>query len=110
MAKRTQLNQLVADKGIMSNLLIIPTDYKDHPDKHTQLIRLRRMYADYLYADFSIYTVSNQLAIYLDINVIQEDDKKHRDALRAEYIAALCTPTPNIPNTLTLKSNDNEKK
>jgi hypothetical protein len=95
MARRTQLNQLVADKGIMSNLLIIPADYKDNADKHTQLINLRRMYTEYLYADFSIHKVSSQLAIYLDIIVIQEDDKEHRDALRAEYIAALTMATSN---------------
>jgi hypothetical protein len=95
MARRTQLNQIVSDKGIMANLLIVPPDYKDNEVKHTQLIKLRRMYTEYLYGDFSINTVSSQLAIYLDINVIQEDDDKHRDALRAKCIAALNTPTSN---------------
>jgi hypothetical protein len=105
MARRTKLNQIVANKGLMSNLLLVSDKDTEVPYKLTQLLKLRSMYADYLYADLNINTVSSQLAIYLDINVIQEDDKEHRDAVRKEFIDALFIP---MGRNVTTEDNDND--
>ena len=89
MVKRTQLNRVVSNHDIMMSFLIIPANYKEDVIKHKQLLTLRSMYTEYLYNDFSINTVSTQLAVYLDVNVIQEDDVEHKEALRNTHILKL---------------------